>query len=68
MSWQTKRIEVDLDAVIERDREEFLDLIADKAFGTVSAEDIGYAIGGFIPNTTTLFLVVTAYLPEEANA
>lgn len=64
MNWQTKIIDVTLGELIDRDLEEFLDLLADRAFGTILAEEIEYRVVG-IAGDHTLKLEVTANIPDD---
>lgn len=56
----TRCCHVDVDELIERDLEQFLDLIAERAFGSVLASDLSYRVAGSKPSSGQLLLAVTA--------
>ncbi len=67
MKYDVQRtIAVDIDEIIENDLEGFLDLIAERAFGTDCAQEINYKITGS-PTEYTVQLAVSANVPEEED-
>ena len=64
MQWQTKIIVVDLDDMIDNNLEHFLDLIAERAFGTELAMQINYKAVRVVGDAS-IELEVTAEVPGE---